>query len=144
MGVDHPNWIIARVKCNAEACLKAISEIMRVDAERMNDHIDRLNQCAPFEDRRKFVHKFKDSRVKVQEVFPGQVLAFTPPYVTFECVADALVAKRHDNEGKVASEFMVAIEWDADANECRLKIKGKEVEPWQVSRRALEPLFFTE
>ena len=47
-----------------------------------------------------------------------------------------------DTEGTHRRDFDVIARWNAQTNTCTLEIAGTEVQPWEISRKALEPLFF--
>ena len=42
------------------------------------------------------------------------------------------------------NEFVIVPKWDHEATECRLVVDDKSLDLWQISQRALYPLFFKD
>ena len=59
--------------------------------------------------------------------------------VTFEKQANGIKVSGYPDVS-----FHVIPNWDAESASCKLQVDGTPHEPWQVSQRALEKLFFPE
>lgn len=140
---DHPNWIEARTKCNLDAWLDLLSKIMRTDVNRMNAQIEHSNASAPTVDNRKFGCSIDGSeQVTIVKLMPVGVPSYDPPEVRLSVEGEVLRCTRYGIDSAEVEAFDVEIVWDADHSKCQLRVRQETLEPWQISKRALEPLFF--
>lgn len=143
--IEHPNWIEAKAKCNVDRWISTLAEMMRVDVERMNQHIAKCNETGALDIRR---FQYEDCGQKGPEPVVKQGLAPN----AHGNLGGAVKLTRHGEHLRFLRyesdidqnpvETNVRIEWNGKENRCELRI-GKEVAaPWDVCRRVLEPLFF--
>ena len=133
-----PNWVAERAKCNLETTFEALCQIVKRDVDEMNKlsvkrrggHAFRFDECAqgtePFMRVRRFPEGDPDSE--------------SAHWITFRLTINAIIVEPMIAPQK--TRYEVVPRWNEKAGSCELFIGDDVFEVWQVSQRALSPLFF--
>ena len=122
------DWVRARAECSLERLFRLLAETVDSDVRAVSA-IKRPDQSV-FEVI-PALHKVIVSRTKDTGGIPSVET------VVFELVSNGI----HVRRGKDTSVFTATPVLDA-RGDCRLEVSGESLELWQVSRKALEGLFF--
>ena len=133
MSHDQPpdfDWVTARAKCSLDSMYETLRGLARATIETRNAMLDRsadgrLFAMSDHPSERGFLVSDARSatRRSVEVVLKDGVFMFS----------------HHHDRGTVR---LVAMRVLTDAGECRLKVGEEVLDPWQVLKRALEPLYF--
>lgn len=124
---EHPNWIRARVACNAATWIKRLYEIMELDVQRATKETGREHRIDLRNGREITVSTLAEGSSDQWYARLGLTIAAPK---TLRAASSA------------GTETIVNIHWTG--HECELSICEKKMEPWEISRRLLEPLFFDD
>ena len=134
-----PNWVRLRAECNLDVSFDSVCSFVERDVAEMN----KLSSAM----RRQWTYQTESgggaspTHYVIQK--PEQGYGVSDAMVGFHRGENALEVFRKAR-GTDAREtlFVVVPEWNPQESRCRLKVNGKELEVWEISRRALEPMFF--
>ena len=132
---EPPNWVKARADCNIDLTFEALFGLVQRDAKQANG-IDTLTEG-----------RFKYS---VQKEYGGAVPMFSvarqmngSPVATVRFEMLPLELRVSRTRGRNRDDgFSVTPRWNESECKCDLFIGDEPHELWQVSQKALEPLFF--
>ena len=130
------NWIKARADCNLDLSFDALRSVVQRDVGIAND-----TPSLTAQDTISFAFQHED-----QGVVPTFIVRRT---IRDKPAGEARFAQ-HPQKIEVdfgsgsEERFSVSALWDAEHCKCRLLMDGKPCEIWEISRRALEWLFFGE
>ena len=126
-----PNWVKARADCNLELSFKALYDLAKRDVDEANG-ISSITQ-----NRYSFVIQKEEGshipRFSVSRNTDGRPVG----KVIFEMQRARLSVYIPSTDG-----FSVNAEWDDENCNCKLLIDNEPHEPWQIVRKALEPIIF--
>ena len=126
-----PNWVKARADCNLELSFQALREVAERDVSIANgiDSITR-NRFAFFLQNEEGSHipTFCVDRREGNRPVDKVLFKMYPQEITV-----------HNSQG---AKFCVTAVWDERNCRCNLLIDDDSYEIWQISRKALEPIFF--
>ncbi|MXY53996.1 MAG: hypothetical protein F4Y86_15930 [Gammaproteobacteria bacterium] len=122
---EHPNWIKARVACNAETWIERLYGVMKIDVQRATKETGREHRIDLRNGREITVSSLVEDSTDQWQARLGLTIA----------APNTLRAA-----SSVGTDTIVNIHWTG--HECELSICEKKMEPWEISRRLLEPLFF--
>lgn len=128
---EPPNWVKARADCNLDLTFEALFTLARRDAAEANE-IDALTEG-------RFKYPIQREAGGAYSMFSvcRQMNGSPVDKVLFERLQLEIRVSRTRGEG-----FSVTPRWNEDECKCDLFIGDEPFEVWQVSRKALEPLFF--
>ena len=121
-------WVEARNKCNADLCFDLLVEQVESDVESINNLKARSNKAWTF------------TRQNGKVIVALSVDGFHDSSIVFTLSKEAIAVKLSVNSNY--TPLFEAIPHLLDDTRCKLEIDSIPVEIWQVSRRALEQLFF--
>lgn len=128
------NWVKARAECNLDLSFEALRSVVQRDAQVAND-TPSLTEGGTvrfsFQAEGQGTHPmFAVHRLREGSVFGQTRFTQHPQKITV------------DFGPASETSFGVTALWDDESYTCRLMMDGKPCEIWEVSRRALEWLFF--
>lgn len=129
-----PNWVSERAKCTVDLAFRALAEIIDRDVEEANSLSDDIRKGYTFA----IEHNGEglQYRIQVRRNPPPNAFGFETKSVTFE-KSERQIRIKGDWDS-----FVVLPKWDTETATCKLQIDGSTLKPWEISRRALERLFF--
>jgi hypothetical protein len=130
------NWVKARSECSLVPVFAALREVVDSDVKEVNE-LNRPRLRFTLNPEAGSASKFVVIR---QQDMSGFFQAFT---VVFELKDDAIVVTARDQTGNGKPLFSAKPSLKPDG-QCMLDIDGEPCFLWQVSRKALEALFFGE
>jgi hypothetical protein len=122
------DWVKARTECSIERLFLLLIEVLRADVQSIQARSQgstKYTLDVPTD----------SSAAVIKEEDMGGIR--DRDGVVFRRTTSGIVARTAKNEVLFTAKPSLAINGD-----CRLEIDGQPLELWQVSRRALEPLFF--
>ena len=133
-----PNWVAERAKCNLELTFDALCQIVKRDVGEMNKlspkrrrgHTFEFDECAAGPEPVLRVRRFPEGEPDSEDAH----------WVIFRQTINAIFV-----EPMIApkeTRYEVTPKWNAESGSCELFIGNDVLEVWQVSQRALSPLFF--
>lgn len=128
---DGFDWVTARSRCSLGSVFQILSEIVASNVKAANAL---PNQNSTFE-QRPLNNKFL---VLVRRDIAGFIATRS---VVFELSSSAIDVKLKDANGLEKMLFSAKPSF-VEEGDCRLEIDGQRFSLWQISRRALEDLFF--
>lgn len=136
MTLNEPdfNWIEARAGCTTAAVFAPLVRAVRRDVERI-DALDRRQGVI-----RRFVFNATDRDCTVERTPGGHQPAEAGVAVSLAQDGSLLIESVRPNHQRTA--MFKAVARLQDDGRCRLVVDGAPVHVWQVSKRALEGLFF--
>ena len=123
------NWVAARAECSPDRAFHALAEVVDSDVKAANG-LRRSGVSFHFHG------EATGKIVVIRELDRGGVKELRS--VVFELISGEIVTKK----GPENSVLFSAVPSLNRNGECLLEIEGDSYELWQVSRRALESLFF--
>ena len=136
---ERVNWVMQMHDCMIARVLDILYEQVRIDV-RERKKLPHLDDGVSFEiddmraDRKMFV---------VKKISVGEGVDDATPIdtVKFRCArddrTDYIVAAKNGAELKITRR------WNPETTSCEYFADGKRAEPWQISNKALETLFFS-
>ncbi len=124
------NWVKQRASCTINDLFQALLSRLKADIEEKRE----VHPDSEFTVKRKVAG---DVLEKVAILGPKH-LGLTP---IVELKKEGATIKVHGTEGEM---FVVMPKWDQETAECLLLIDDKPLDLWQISQRALYPLFFRD
>ena len=126
------DWVKARAECSVEHLFILLTEVVESDVKGIQE---RTEASVTFK-----MTRLTESKIVVSKAvdISGWVDQVT---VTFECTRLGIEVYGANREGP-RPMFTARPSFDA-AGPCRLDVDGQTFELWQVSRKALEDLFFS-
>lgn len=125
------NWVEARAKCSLEQLFIALREVVESDTKEMDRRLIGYRggtaSMTMATDTKFIVVKQRDA---------GGIMVSES--VVFERTASGIAVK----DGPSQRQILVATHSFTVAGECKLFVDDQPLELWQVSRKALEALFF--
>ena len=138
-----PNWVKSRADCNLSLCFDSLREIVSRDVEEMN----KLSK----EQRREF-HYVISGGTGVADVFQVDQKDDDALHRSWDTRvhfarrrdlgAESIEISRVGQSSGKETKVVVRAQWDSEQSRCRLLIDDAEIEVWQISKKALEPMFF--
>ena len=125
------NWVKARSECSLERVFLVLSEVVASDVKARQG----LHDGAEYDHTRRD-HKIIVSRTRD---FGGGIKEAEG--VVFERIKGSITVAAVDPKGNEVPLFAATPSLAPDGD-CKLEVNGDSLELWQVSRKALEPLFF--
>ena len=126
------NWVKARSECSLERVFLLFSEVLESDVKTMQGL---ARSGVLYEqtrgERKVVVCRTRDCGGGIKEA----------EGVVFELVDGAITATAKDARGNGTQLFKAKPSLEPNGA-CKLEVDGEGLELWQVSRKALEPLFF--
>jgi len=124
------DWVSALATCSFDKQFDALLEVIEFD-------VNAANLLGTSGGRLSFYH----DPAKAQKVIVScdRVVAFDK--VIFELATGAIVVTSRDSAGKETKRFSAKPTFNVQG-ECLLNVEGEDLRIWQVSRKALEDLFF--
>ena len=119
------NWVKARGDCTIRSTFQALREQVKADVEEFNGLEEAGHECALSDEGRG-----RDSFF-VRSTGDRAVVRFEANH---RCI---MVAGAAEDDA-----FSIKLHWDDDADICRLIVDGRRTTLWQISKKALSPLFF--
>ena len=117
------DWVTARVNCNCDTLFGFLAETVESDVEAMNQHTDG----------ERFLCRTDQDRL---------IVAIGKSRVVFRKQTDRIVVTAIDQMGN-DTQLFTALPHLLSNGSCKMEIQTDEpLELWQVSRRAVEFLFF--
>jgi hypothetical protein len=129
MEMDVPetqDWVSCRAKCSLPSMFALLSEVIDSDVKAAN------------------ANKLGDFRVSTPTDFKRVVIreGESPRGVVFELTRTEITVRDTSPSGPAKHPTFFAAATLGVDGKCRLSIDGASMELWQISKRALEPLFF--
>ena len=131
MATDPLEWVLLRARCNAYGVFAQLREQVGQDVAYMKSVTDSKNDGYSFQ------FEEQDERFVVQRHFEKNPLEA----VVFCNYTDEIRVEYFERRGK-SMEFNVVWKWNEQDCKCELLIDDEPHEVWQVSQKALLPLFF--
>ena len=137
MTAEQVNWVEGKADCNVADNLLALYHQAGKDVEDANKLSDKIRGELTFK-----VGKFDAvvMRFTVMRMFAdspaGQAINF--------CVGSDEIIINRLKDHKYGGEFIVKCKWNETKGECELLIDDQTYELWQISQKALSPLFFSK
>lgn len=132
------DWVTERARCSPQRLFVLLAEVIDSDVKAVRDRKPQPNVEFTYA-------RVNDSKVIVakQEDW-GKGIVNTTANVVFELTQTGIVVRRI-TAGSAGSEKQLFEARPAlgVAGTCRLEVNGQPLELWQVSRKALEDLFFS-
>ncbi len=136
---NRVNWVRERGNCNVNTAFRELTEIVEQDVQTMNELLQ--ENCKGY--RYEFLPATSSSlsleMVQVRRAKGEAKVGIEEPTVTFSKKRNGLRIARPK-----ANELLVTCEWCESEVACRFFLDNKTVALWEVSRKALEPLFFED
>ena len=124
--VTPTNWVKARRDSTIPAIFEALRERVKADVEEFNSSEGADHRC---------VFGEIDSAFSVLLAGSGSVrFQENPDRIT--------VSSESERSEPAVTVFSVKPRWDDEADTCHLMLGGSPLELWQISKKALSPLFF--
>ncbi len=125
---EDVDWVQRRAACTTAGVLKLLRECARTDVDQFNSHSASDLRFRVENDRAYMfgVHG-QDDAANASAVFHVQ---------------DETIVVRIEVEGWGCETFTVAHQWESETATCVLTVDDKPQALWQLSQRALLPLFF--
>ena len=128
-----PNWVKARAECNLELTFEALFGIVERDVNEAND-----------------IDAFVSYRLEIQRgVFDPMISvtredngSFSGRVIFTQMAHEIRVCRESPMSAGKENLFSVTAQWEEDNHRCRLFVDGSTLEVWELSRKALEPMFF--
>jgi hypothetical protein len=135
--MNDPNyfdWVSARSKCS----LESVFQLLRVAVDDDLQKVSSLNRIGVKFDRSK---QSPDTKIIVTRVL--ELTGFNESsHVIFELKTDRISVTKRIGNSPEAEPLFEAIPGLNEEGECLLRVKETPLKLWQVSRKALEELFF--
>ena len=147
MSEQKPNWVAKRAACQSDAILKDLLRAVEQDVEAVNDlPVEQRGPCkyryTPQLTGASVFRTFEDGDpVPTDHNLNLQLSVF------FKNDASGQRIKINQHFLKHSEDHVVTLIWDAKNLSCQLIWDGNKdlpLEIWQVSQKALEPLFFSD
>ncbi len=123
------DWVKARAECSLEHLFSLLIEVLDSDVKSMRAHAPDGTQLS--------LNVLTASKVSISKVQPDRGFSKAGK-VVFDRTSLGI------NVGSDRNDLMFTAKPSLDATgSCRLEIDGQPMELWQVSRKALEDLFFS-
>jgi hypothetical protein len=126
------DWVTARAECSVEHVFMLLAEVIDSDVKTIQARGDRRGN-------------FKVSRPTPTKIIVVRTAEFSDSVVAESVVFERTIAAIDVRRGNASGsqQWFSAMPSVNDEGDCRLHVDGIQLEPWQVSRRALEQLFFS-
>lgn len=135
-----PNWVKLRAECNLDVCFDSLRGVVNRDVKEMN--------ALPAEIRSDFLYKVQDGdnvlpSFSVVQECEKAAYENSQPHILFSKSPISIEVSRKPRGAHVKTAlFTITPEWSEKESRCRLLVNGKELKAWEISRLALEPMFF--
>lgn len=131
--MERPNWVRERGHCTPAMALRSLAEIVKQDVQEMNG----------LPTTRESNRAYRVVCVSGEQQFKVEQHQQQPSVLLNTCVFEVLDEKKVRVRPPVPIDsFCVSICWDTTNDQCIYQIDDRPVALWQVSKRALEALFF--
>jgi hypothetical protein len=127
------DWVTARAECSAPQMFLLLIERVESDVKAMQARLDSGYQIT--------VNKVADDKFIVSKRHNEGGFAFGGHAVVVERTTSGIVAQLTNSQGTKQPFFSAKVLLGPDGR-CRYEVSGEALELWQVSRMALEDLFF--
>ena len=121
--IQPPHWVKKRAECSLDLIYAALCQLVERDVEEMNALPESQRQSRTFR-----LEKNTDGDYPILRVLPSE--------------GDSSVFFQRKRDVIYINGKTVCVRWDNEIGSCRLALDDEQLEVWQVSQRALEPLFF--
>jgi hypothetical protein len=133
----QPHWVSACAYCNVDTVFESLAQIVKRDTDEMT--------ALPRLVRRKYTFLFEPERT--QETFPRfrvrriNEQGFERGYVLFEKSSHTITITSFPTPPPVPPLLVTPI-WDEPTHRCKLAVAQQIYDFWEISEKALKPLFF--
>ena len=135
--IARPDWVDLRARCNATNAMQCLRAEVERDMRQAN--------CLDRKDGRTFVLDATDDAITVTLAKRETSVGMPEPSVKIrfkDSLALAVLRDGGDGFSQPDKAFDINLKWDSEGAKCSMSVNGDSLEPWQVSQKALEPLFF--
>ena len=135
---EPPNWVKMRAECNLDICYDSIRSLAKRDVDAANQLPETIRKGFKFviQEGGGVGISFYVVRKPIKGYAPHEAM------VSFAKRQSDIGVSRLDVFAEHKDDFNVVAEWREKESRCVLTVDGRELEPWQITKRALEPLFF--
>lgn len=130
------DWVTARAKCSAEQMFILLVERIESDVTLMRDRLDKARYVVT-------LNKVAADKVIVAKQYTEGGRAYGGRNVMLKRTHSGITVDRltaHETEPQPLFEASVFL---GPEGRCRYEVSGQALELWQISRKALEDLFFS-
>jgi hypothetical protein len=128
------DWVDARAKCSTEQMFSLLVERVTSDVESMKARIGSSHRLT--------FNRIADDKVIVANERIEGGFAFNGRNVMFQRTKGGIVVDTEAQKGPGRALFTASVSLGPEGR-CRYEVDGQPLELWQVSRKALEELFFS-
>lgn len=137
MTVEQVNWVKGKADCNIEGAFLALYHQAAKDVKDANNLPDSIRGRCTF--------KISEFGALKMSFSVALILLGNPTgHSTNFCVKSGEIIINQLKDRKYGDEFIVKCQWNEHEGKCMLVIDNQPHELWQISQRALSPLFFSE
>ena len=122
------NWVSRRYSCNGQSIFDSLHRRAALDVKRINAAIRKDRFAISSDGNGNFVVCLSDNEITRRS--------------TFQLSETGIVVVTVENEGRAAVSMKISHSWDVKTATCQLTVDGEILELWEISQRALGPLFF--
>lgn len=126
---DDVDWVTQRLRCSKKGVFNALRERVKLDVQRANEAHNGEGNLLDLNDQGETFFAV------YRELHYGQSAV-----ATFSLFGDGRIEANTQVINKALPPFEVHHEWDDTTVTCRLTVDGQDLQLWQISQRALEPL----
>lgn len=127
---DRTRWALRRAACNLDAKFEALRSVVERDVGDMNGLTEEQRRGYTFSVEREDEGRYPSLTVRRMESGKEESV------VSFMCMKNMIAI------GGAGKSFEVVPRWNGETTSCDLYVDGERREVWEVSQKALEPLFF--
>ena len=122
------NWVSRRYSCNGQSIFDSLRRRIKLDVQRINSAVGVERFSITSDGNGDFV-----ACLKAEEITRR---------AAFQLSETGIVVVTVESEGRLPPPLKISHKWDVKTATCQLTIDGEIVELWEISQRALGPLFF--
>ena len=127
------NWVKARAECSIDHLFIVLSAVVEADTKAANE---RGRGSLSFA----FSRLTDESLLVTRKYNAGGIIESEA--IAFERLRDGSIKVTQRTAAKGSTDFFEAKPHVDINGDCKFEVRGAPLEPWQVSKRALERLFF--
>ena len=131
---DWEEWVLRRARCNVDDIFAQLRERVEQDVVNMNSISNAKNNISSFQ----FIEEDKERFVVERDIADPHS---NKEGVVFKSNLDTITVE-HWLGRNVPQKFSVGCKWNEQECRCELVIDDEPHEVWQVSQKALLPIFF--
>ena len=122
------NWVSRRYSCNGQSIFDSLYVRAELDVKRINAASGNERFAMSADGNGSFIVLLSDNEITRR--------------ATFALGETGIVIVTVENEGRLPTTMKVSHAWDAKTATCQLTVDDEPLKLWEISQRALGPLFF--